>query len=180
MDNVLVSFTKAFVEACNEIYGDNISFDNEKHNADWGIQRVLYPEKSQEEHAAIIERVFNTPGFWLNMSPIANGPAAIKRLQDNGNKVYIVTMPWPTSINCFVEKYYWIQRHLPFINPSHIIYCKDKDLLKGDIIIDDRPVYLQNNGCKYTIAMNYNYNKDIPTSFRANNWTEIIDFIESI
>lgn len=180
MDNVLTNFTKAFVNACNEIYGDNIVFDNEKHNARWGVPSVIYPEKSVEEHSAIVERVFSTPGFWLNMNPIKGGPEAVKKLQDKGNKVYIVTMPWPTSISCFVEKYYWVKKHLPTVHPSHIIYCKDKELLEGDIIIDDRPNYLQKNGCRYTVAMDYGYNRGIQVDLRAHSWNDISEFIESI
>jgi 5'(3')-deoxyribonucleotidase len=114
------------------------------------------------------------------MNPTPGGAQAIKKMQDNGNKVYIVTMPWPTSVNCLVEKYYWVQRYIPTIHPSHIIYCKDKELLKGDVIIDDRPNYLESNGCKFTIAMDYKYNRDIPVDLRTNNWEEITDFLESI
>lgn len=179
MDNVLANFTKAFVETCNNIFGTNIEFDDESHNAVWGVSGILFPGNTHQENLAITERVFNTPGFWLNMEKTEGATWATQKLQDNGHDVYIVTMPWPTSISCFIEKYYWIQKNIR-ISPSNIIYCKDKQLLRGDIIVDDRPEYLKNNSCDYTIAFDYKYNRDIDVDFRAKSWSKIVKFVEGI
>jgi 5'-nucleotidase len=39
----------------------------------------------------------------------------------------------------FDAKYRWLQRHFPFIPPSHIVFCGDKTIVDADYLIDDRP-----------------------------------------
>ena len=38
----------------------------------------------------------------------------------------------------FDPKYRWLQRHFPFIPPSHILFCGDKAVVDADYLIDDR------------------------------------------
>jgi 5'(3')-deoxyribonucleotidase len=53
-------------------------------------------------------------------------------------EVFIATaaMEVPTSFNA---KYRWLGRHFPFIEPTHIVYCGDKSILRADYLIDDNP-----------------------------------------
>ena len=43
----------------------------------------------------------------------------------------------------FDAKYRWLQRHFPFIPPSHIVFCGDKTIVDADYLIDDRPRHLE-------------------------------------
>ena len=38
----------------------------------------------------------------------------------------------------FDAKFRWLQRHFPFIPPSHIVFCGDKSIVDADYLIDDR------------------------------------------
>lgn len=44
----------------------------------------------------------------------------------------------PGSGRLFKDKYEWLLSNLPFIDPHKFIFTSAKDLIKGDIIIDDR------------------------------------------
>ncbi|MEN1985898.1 MULTISPECIES: 5' nucleotidase, NT5C type [Paenibacillus] len=50
--------------------------------------------------------------------------------------VIIVTAADPATV---VEKWNWLQRHMPFITAEQFITCKRKNLLGFDLLIDDGP-----------------------------------------
>ena len=60
-------------------------------------------------------------------------------------EVFIATaaMEVPTS---FTAKFRWLERHFPFISPTHIVFCGDKSILRADYLIDDNPRQLRRFG----------------------------------
>ena len=46
----------------------------------------------------------------------------------------IVTSAFPETV---VDKWRWLQKHLPFIPAKNFITCSRKDLIEADILIDD-------------------------------------------
>jgi len=178
MDQTLNDFTTNFVNVAEEILGEDLSNKAKNIGKAWSLQDVLFGDHPEKD--MITEAIFNHPGFWLDMKPKKLAPGAIEELSKVAN-VYIVTFPWPTSATCFLEKYYWVKRYIPSFDMSKLIYIKDKHLLHGDIIIDDKPSYLENNNCDITIAFDYNYNRHVnAVDFRSNNWGEIFDYIMEI
>jgi 5'(3')-deoxyribonucleotidase len=57
-------------------------------------------------------------------------------------EVFIATaaMEVPSSFNA---KFKWLAEHFPFIPASHIVFCGDKGILRGDFLIDDNPRQLR-------------------------------------
>jgi len=53
-------------------------------------------------------------------------------------EVFIATqaMAVPNSLG---PKYRWLQRHFPFIPPTHYVFCGNKSILRADFLIDDQP-----------------------------------------
>ncbi len=49
-------------------------------------------------------------------------------------------MEVPRSFNA---KYAWLQRHFPFLTPSHYVFCGTKSILRADYLIDDNPRQLR-------------------------------------
>jgi len=86
-------------------------------------------------------------------------------------EVFIATaaMEVPTS---FTAKYEWLGRHFPFIEPSHIVFCGDKSILKADFLIDDNPRQLRRfSGQGVLFHSHHNVNE---TEFpRVRNWLEV-------
>ncbi|MNO55688.1 putative 5'(3')-deoxyribonucleotidase [compost metagenome] len=50
--------------------------------------------------------------------------------------IIIVTAADPATV---VEKWNWLQRHMPFISADQFITCRRKNLLHFDLLIDDGP-----------------------------------------
>lgn len=80
------------------------------------------------------------PGFNLNMPIMPGAAEAIKKLIDLGDKVYLVTAR--KGAVCMAETFDWIKKHLPFLKENQLIFCADKHLLKGDVMIEDKPEYI--------------------------------------
>lgn len=75
-------------------------------------------------------------GFWRDLEPL---PGAIDSYIELTRKhdVWILTRPSFNNLNCYNEKAEWVRNHLGFEAQRKTIFCGDKSLLKGDILIDD-------------------------------------------
>lgn len=177
MDQTLNDFTTSFVKVAEKILDEDLSEKAKNIGNDWGLQDVLFGDHPEKD--MITEAIFNYPGFWLDMEPKELATKAVRELSRIAN-VYIVTFPWPTSATCFLEKYYWVKKHMPFFDMSKLIYIKDKHLLQGNIIVDDKPSYLESNNCDITIAFDYNYNEHVDVDYRSDDWGHIFEYIVEI
>jgi len=93
-------------------------------------------------------------------------------------EIFIATaaMEFPRS---FGSKFRWLERHFPFLSPTHFVFCGDKSILHADYLIDDMPKNLlrfQGQGLLYTAPHNHG-----ATGFvRVNDWQEIAQYFASI
>ena len=93
------------------------------------------------ERLGQLEQYIRSDDFFLNLEVMPHAQQVLERLQEK-YEVYIATaaMEIPTS---FSAKFEWLKRHFPFIRPSHIVFCGDKGILRGDYLIDDNPRQLR-------------------------------------
>lgn len=91
---------------------------------------VKYPED--------IYRVFDIPGFYLNLQFLPGAKEALKLLRQGGHDIFIATAP-SRNPDTAADKLRWIRKHLPFIKGDHIVLGSAKYLLKADALFDDSP-----------------------------------------
>jgi 5'(3')-deoxyribonucleotidase len=93
------------------------------------------------ERLSTIERYMRSADFFSSLQVMPHAQRVLERLQEK-YEVYIATaaMEIPTS---FTAKFQWLKEHFPFIRPSHIVFCGDKGILRGDYLIDDNPRQLR-------------------------------------
>ena len=101
--------------------------------------------------------------------------------------IYIVTSYlWKdkidSSANNLKNKYNYLKEKLPFIDPSKYIFTTNKQLIKGDISIDDK---LSNLHTNKKILFTAWHNKQIPKKdlneegiTRVNTWEDILKELE--
>lgn len=53
--------------------------------------------------------------------------------------VRICTSPLRQFENCVAEKFLWVERHLGRAATERMVLTRDKTLVRGDLLIDDRP-----------------------------------------
>ena len=131
-DDVLADFEEAFKEEWTKRYPDRIIVPLEERLSFYIFEN--YPDEYKED---IID-IYKSEGFYRNMQPIEGGLEAVKYLAKK-NDVFICTSPMDTSRFCASEKYDWVKHHLGEEWTRKLILTKDKTLVYGDILIDDKP-----------------------------------------
>jgi 5'(3')-deoxyribonucleotidase len=84
------------------------------------------------------ETVKTMPGAYLAMEPIPGALEGVRSLIGMGHDVWLATKP-PTGIPfAYADKVQWVLDHIPELKRK-IVLTHDKSLLRGDVLIDDRP-----------------------------------------
>jgi 5'(3')-deoxyribonucleotidase len=81
--------------------------------------------------------------------------------------------------NSLGPKYRWLQRHFPFIPPSHYVFCGNKSILRADFLIDDQPrnlLHFEGQGLLYTAP----HNLTLSGFERVNNWQQVAAWFATI
>lgn len=87
-----------------------------------------------------IRDIYNSPNFFRSLPEIPGACQAVKQMAEmNGVDVFICTSPLVSYQFCLKEKFEWIEEHLGSEWLDKIILTKDKTVVNGHILIDDRP-----------------------------------------
>ncbi len=124
----------------------------------------------QSDRHAMLEETLRTPDFFADLNVFPDAQRVLERLSGT-YELFIATaaMEVPTS---FTAKFTWLERHFPFIQPSHIVFCGDKSVLRTDFLIDDNPRQLrrfEGEGILYTSPTNLH----VTGYRRVNNWLDV-------
>jgi 5'(3')-deoxyribonucleotidase len=93
-------------------------------------------------------------------------------------EIFVATQAM-TVPNSLGPKYRWLQRHFPFISPTHYVFCGNKSILLADYLIDDLPRNLdrfQGIGLLYSAP----HNRQATGYIRVNNWQEVADYFAAV
>ena len=133
MDDVLAGFDERFLELWREQHPDEPYVPLEERT------KFYVADEYSKDLKPLIEAVYHAPGFCLSLPPIPGGKEALEEMKSLGHEVFICTAPLSHYENCVLEKYLWTERHLGRPWTKKIILTKDKTLIRGDILIDDKP-----------------------------------------
>jgi len=118
-----------------------------------------------------------SPGFILGLQPVPGALQALHEMQEAGDDVWILTSPLTRYNNCVGEKFAWVDRHLGSDWVRRVILTKDKTMVRGDVLIDDKP---EVTGCLTPtwehLVFEAGYNVGAPHR-RVNwdNWRLVLD-----
>jgi 5'-nucleotidase len=98
----------------------------------------LYEGKSEEAREKINE-IMNMPSFYAQLEPIEGAAKAVNEMVAEGHEVTIVTSPWLTNITCAQDKLDSFEKHLGAGWGARAVITRDKTLVMGDILFDDKP-----------------------------------------
>lgn len=123
---------------------------------------------------------FSRPGFFRNLKLIDGAREAIKAFKAAGHDVVIVSAA--TLTHGPGEKFEWLGQHLPMIPRNDVIFCKRKEFVRGDVLIDDYPhnakAWKEAHPNGRVLTLKYTYNKDSTDfSLRADHWDEIRSYV---
>lgn len=88
-----------------------------------------------EEHRKVVHQYPHQKDFFRDLPVIEHAKEMVEELH-NRFEVYIASaaMEFPYSL---AHKNDWLDQHFPFIHWKRRIFCGDKSVLKGDVLIDD-------------------------------------------
>lgn len=141
MDDTIVHCQKPLTEYLLDKYNIPLLDHSEVTIA----ERDQYYEDHGLSREQIIE-VFENPSFFENLQWIENAKEGFLELFSNkGINLYLATSLPELHQSSVVEgKIRWIKRELPDFDLKNLIFTKQKQLLLGDWLIDDRPEFLSN------------------------------------
>lgn len=171
MDGVLSDFEGEFLKRWRKQYPDHLHIPLK--------ERKLHAltEEYPKELTETVRLIYREPGFFRSLPEIAGGKEALSRMEDMGHRVFICTSPVRYYENCVVEKYHWIAERFGYEWTKKIILTKDKTLVYGDFLIDDKPEHTGMIKPFWEhILYDAPYNKHIKTKRRITwaNWNEIL------
>lgn len=127
LDDTMTHLCRAWCQWLNRKYGTNVS---ENDVVGWKVDDY-FPELTEDQ----VFEPLHTDSFWHDVEPFDEAPYYIERLIKEGFDVYICTASLFDTIKAKFE--YTIGRYFPYISWNKIIVTKNKQLINGDILIDD-------------------------------------------
>jgi len=109
-------------------YGDNITL------------ACLTPPHTRikKEVRNILRGYIAEPGFFFNLPVVDGCRQVLLDWHRMGHFIYFVTKPFYPSKTCFIEKLDWVDNYFPWLGRYRVIFLQEKNLLSGDVMIDDR------------------------------------------
>jgi len=128
------------------------------------LEAESFPHYEQQVHS---KDFFRT-------APVMPGSIEGLRFLNDKYKVVVVSsaMEFPDSL---YEKRQWLAGHFPFISWKQMLFCGDKSVVRGDIMIDDHPKNLNHfPGRKILFTQPHNLLLPDHTWQRVSNWEELL------
>lgn len=166
LDGICADLLPAWLGLYNNRYGDSVTVAD---ITDWDVARCV-------KHPRKIYGVLDRPNVYRELKPVPGAVDGLWRICNAGHHVVIATAT-PRRVEVATEKLQWIKEHLPFIDHENIVIVHRKDLLRGDVLIDDAPRNILRHraawgdSCKLvSIAYPYNREEAAHCDLYADGW----------
>ena len=165
MDDTMEDLLGAWIKRLNDKHGLKVK---PKEVKDWNISLYFPTITKEEAYAPLYD-----DQFWSTIKPKNGAIKRLKELQDLGFKIYICTTSNYKTIRCKLE--FILNRYFPFLSWDQVIITTNKQLINGDILVDDG---LHNliGGNYEKILMTAPHNEDFDTTgtgiTRVNSWDD--------
>lgn len=180
MDGVLADFERGVYETLLRDYPTVPAINPSQRTTFYTRDDYL-----QDDHP-IIDGITHRPGFFLNL-PLIEGALDGFREMWFTKGLYVTVCSSPLSRNkyCIPEKLKWLasrfEGDLGEKIKERAIIIKDKSLVRGDILVDDRPSFsdrLEFEPSWEHVLFTQPYNENVTGKRRLNwdNWKEVLQF----
>lgn len=173
MDDTIEGLLDAWLIWMNAAHGCSVTRED---ITSWDMTRA-YPNVAVNEIYTPLEE----PAFWDSVEPIPGASEALQKWLARGHEVFIVTATPYTDIRPKMEK--CLFKLFPFLKWENVIITGRKQLLRGDVLIDDGLHNLV-DGPYEKILVTAPYNRPYPAEengmLRVNTWAEIERAVEKL
>jgi 5'-nucleotidase len=176
MDSILADFLKGIVDAY---------FDDE-------LERVSIESVAKWDHVfpngKTCRDYFVERHFFRELAPIPGALDAMQDMHTDGHDLVIVSSVVPElTPHAYAEKAGWVAEHLPWFPTSNLVFCQRKEMVRGDILIDDHvknaAAWKPANPYPFSrcraLTLAYTYNDDPIFDLRTDAWPAISEYIRN-
>ena len=169
MDEVMADTLAEHLRRYNQEFDEALTVDDLAGKGLWEVA----PSDRQAQLRAFID----AEDFFEDLALMPDSQRVLKDLSARF-EIFIATQAM-TVPNSLGPKYRWLQRHFPFIPPTHYVFCGNKSILLADYLIDDLPRNLQRfrgTGLLYTAP----HNVGVTGFARVNNWQDVAEYFDTV
>ena len=170
MDDTIENLCEVWVEFLNETHGTAVHKDDIN---DWDMTKA-FPTVDKKQ---VYDPLFNEE-MWKRVTPLPGAVEYLKRLIDDGHKVVIVTASHQNTVAMKLNNVLF--RYFPYLTTKDVIITSQKQLVCGDVMIDDAPHNLEGGkyfGILVTAPHNRAYDATANGFVRADRWGEIYNIV---
>jgi 5'-nucleotidase len=169
MDEVMADTLAEHLRRYNQTFDEAITTDDLAGKGLWEVA----PSDRQLQLRAFLD----AEDFFEDLALMPDSQEVLSQLATRF-EIFIATqaMVVPNSLG---PKYRWLQRHFPFIPPTHYVFCGNKSILRADYLIDDQPrnfAQFEGQGILYTAP----HNLTVTGYTRVDNWRQVAAFFATV
>jgi len=179
MDGVVRDVMSSWLRMYNRDYNDSLKV-NDIVSRD--IEKYVKPECGKG-----IYEYLSMKRFFRQAQPYPESQDGIQKLFNTENDIWFIATPALGSEYFIQETMEWVEEHYPQIGPKKIMFCLDKGIINGHVLIDD--VFENFNGfCGAKVLFERHWNQHItparlsdindPQCVKTGNWDHIVDIVK--
>lgn len=167
-DSVLAKTITHLLELYNKEYNLDFMFEDV---SDFYLPNIQVKDTNMEKY-------FRQRGFFYDLEPVEGAQEYVNKLIQDGHDIIVATAAQFTS---FEDKYRWLRRYFINIPKENIMMAVRKDLIKGDIMLDDGLHNISKSICDYAVIFDRPWNRVGDNEhIRIYNWKEFYEFVYKI
>lgn len=163
-DDVIWDLITPWLEKYNHTYNDTLTVSQ---ITDWDITKFVKPECGRKIYNLLDNYIYDS------VIEIPHAKETIDWLRTKGHNIFFVTSGFHFRKAAFLVKHgFSLAKHTLYADD--IIFCRDKSMINGDAIIDDRMKNL--TGHRIKLLYQRPWNKSEPPThgiIQVCNWLEI-------
>lgn len=168
MDDTMEDLLPAWVAELNRMSSASVS---PEEITDWDIGLFFPCLSKQQLFSPLLKNE-----FWDTVLPKNGAQEYVRRLMDDGHEVYIVTASHYKTVCPKIERV--LLRFFPYIRWEQIIIASNKDMVSGDVLIDDAPHnHSAWRGLSILMDSPHNRGSAAESCVRAADWKEVYEII---
>ncbi len=133
MDDVMADFNGYFVQVYRQRHPGKFCVPADQ------VKDFKLVKNYPEDLRGLVEEICREPGFFANLPPMEGSIEAVLEMSKTPNEIFFCTSPYLANPTCADDKLYWIGEHLGSSWKNRTIITSDKTVVRGDVLIDDRP-----------------------------------------
>jgi 5'(3')-deoxyribonucleotidase/glutaredoxin len=170
MDDTIESLASAWIDYLNARHGTTTKLTD---ITGWDISKAFPMLTNEQVYAPLFE-----DDFWDCVKPIDGASETLQKLIADGHKVLIVTTSNYHTLASKMERVLF--KYFPFLTWNDVIITSHKQLVNGDVLIDDGTHNLE-GGNYFKILMTAQHNKKYDAEangmLRVETWAEVYSAI---